>query len=100
MRVYVPSDVEAIHPYLKDELLVGTLENLWFRLDGDPQLTSEQTGYDHRATLLHYPAANEVSNPSQCTPQNTAILVGFLIGYGADIHARADIYCGGATEND
>ena len=51
----------------------------------------------HRATLLHYLAANGVENYRQQTPPNAVVVAGALLGAGADPNALADMYGGQCT---
>jgi hypothetical protein len=48
----------------------------------------------HRATLLHYVAANGVENHRQRTPPNAVEIANLLLGAGADPDALADLYGG------
>ena len=52
---------------------------------------------EHRATLLHYVAANGVENYRQRTPKNAVEIAKVLLDAGADVDAEADVYGGGAT---
>ncbi len=80
-----------------DDLQAGEIEKLRQRLDKDPQLATEQSAYGHRATLLHYLGANGVESHRQRMPLNAADLAGLLIGYGASLDAKANMYGGGQT---
>ncbi len=80
-----------------DELQDGEIEKLRLRLDRDPQLVTEQSAYGHQATLLHYLAANGVESHRQRMPLNAAVLADLLIGCGANLHAKANMYGGGPT---
>ncbi|WP_108882366.1 hypothetical protein [Anderseniella sp. Alg231-50] len=80
-----------------DELQAGEIKKLRQRLDKDPQLANEQSAYGHRATLLHYLGANGVESHRQRMPLNAADLAGLLIGYGANLDAKANMYGGGQT---
>jgi ankyrin repeat protein len=51
----------------------------------------------HRATLLHYVAANGVENHRQKSPPNAARVAALLLGAGAEVDALADVYGGEST---
>jgi hypothetical protein len=71
-----------------------TLKNL---LREHPELIRERSTREHRATLLHYVAANGVENYRQKTPKNIVEIAGILLKAGAEIDATAEMYGGGAT---
>lgn len=50
----------------------------------------------HRATLLHYVAANGVHDSFQKTPDNILEIASLLLDAGADPHSLASFYGGGA----
>jgi hypothetical protein len=79
-----------------DAALSGDLASLTARLEAAPQLTRQRSDYGHRATLLHYLAANGVETWRQVVPRNADQIVTLLISAGADVEAVAPIY-GGAT---
>jgi ankyrin repeat protein len=73
-------------------------------LDGDPSLvharSTRVTCFDppvHRATLLHYLAANGVEQHRQRSPANAAAVARTLLEAGADPDALADMYGGRCT---
>jgi ankyrin repeat protein len=51
----------------------------------------------HRATLLHYIAANGVENYRQRTPANAVEIASLLLRAGAKVDALADLYGGACT---
>ncbi len=59
-----------------------------------PDLVTRRSSYGHRASLLHYMAANGVESWRQVTPANAAAIVILLIRAGADVNAEAPIYGG------
>lgn len=63
----------------------------------DPKLIRARSDREHRATLLHYVAANGVENYRQRTPANIVKIAGVLVSAGADLNAECDVYGGGAT---
>ena len=52
----------------------------------------------HRATLLHYVAANGVEDYRQTSPSNAVPVAEALLHAGAEVDVLADTYAGGATE--
>jgi ankyrin repeat protein len=72
----------------------ATLERL---LRDEPELIHARSAREHRATLLHYVAANGVENYRQKTPRNAVAIAEILLQAGAEVDAGADVYGGGAT---
>lgn len=77
---------------------LGTLRGL---LAGDPELVHARSTRrccfdppEHRATLLHYVAANGVENHRQRTPPNAVAIAQALLDAGADPDATASLYGG------
>jgi ankyrin repeat protein len=62
-----------------------------------PELARARSTREHRATLLHYVAANGVENYRQFTPKNIAAIADRLLAAGADVDAEMDVYGGGCT---
>ena len=62
-----------------------------------PSLARARSARVHRATLLHYAAANGVENYRQTTPPNAVAIVELLLAAGAEVDAEADMYGGGCT---
>jgi hypothetical protein len=84
-----------------DAVASGDIATLTELLQGDPELVtlrSERvTHFDparHRATLLHYVAANGVERPRQKTPANAVAIARALLTAGAQPNALADMYGG------
>ncbi len=77
-----------------DVLLAGDADMLSKMLKDDPSLANARSRYGHRAGLLHYAAANGVETWRQVAPLNLPVLIGVLIGAGADPNAEAPIYGG------
>ncbi|MGB1287453.1 MAG: ankyrin repeat domain-containing protein [Aggregatilineales bacterium] len=65
-------------------------------LRANSALATVRSVKDHHATLLHYVAANGVENELQRVPRNAVEIATLLLNAGADPHALADIYGGGA----
>ena len=62
-----------------------------------PELIRERSTREHRATLLHYVAANGVENYRQLSPRNSAEIAELLLAAGAEVDAEANVYGGGCT---
>ena len=82
----------------------GDLAALGAALEADPALvharSTRVTHFDppqHRATLLHYVAANGVEGYRQRTPANAVRVATLLLEAGADPDALAYLYGGGCT---
>jgi ankyrin repeat protein len=70
---------------------LGELERL---LAEHPRLVHERSALAHRATLLHYIAANGVEDRRQKTPANAVAIARLLLEAGAEADALADMYDG------
>jgi ankyrin repeat protein len=77
----------------------GDLEGLGALLAAHPELTTARSTRrccfdppEHRATLLHYVAANGVEDQRQRTPPNAVAVANALLRAGADPDAEADLY--------
>lgn len=79
-----------------DAIVGGDLSTLERLLAGDPDLVRVCSTREHHATLLHYVSANGVENFRQRTPANIVAIARRLLDAGADVHAEADVYGGGA----
>jgi hypothetical protein len=75
----------------------GDLAALDRLLRDNPALVRERSTREHRATLLHYVAANGVENFRQRTPTSIVAIARRLLEAGAEVDAEADVYGGGAT---
>jgi ankyrin repeat protein len=80
-----------------EAVVAGDAEQLNRLLRDTPSLVHERSSRSHRATLLHYVAANGVEDERQKTPSNVVEVAEILLNAGADIDAPADLYGGGAT---
>jgi ankyrin repeat protein len=87
-----------------DAVVDGDLDALQALITVDPSVvharSSRVTHFDppvHRATLLHYVAANGVENYRQRTPANAVEVARVLLRAGADPDALADLYGGQCT---
>lgn len=96
------ASVEALHNTMFDlqfescidTMLAGDISKLKTMLTKEPALATQRSQYGHRATLLHYLAANGVESYRQVTPLNAAVIAQSLIDAGADANANANIYGG------
>ena len=84
--------------------IYGDVAALRSLLGGHPELvrarSTRVTHFDppvHRATLLHYLAANGVEGYRQKTPQNAVAVAKLLLEAGAEVDALADLYGGQCT---
>jgi hypothetical protein len=77
-----------------DAVVEGRVADLAKLLAGDPSLVTRRSAYGHRATLLHYVAANGVEIRRQVVPGNAAAVAAMLIAAGADPAARLRPYGG------
>ncbi len=75
-----------------DAIVDGDLETLGALLAADPALVRARSDREHRATLLHYVAANGVENYRQRTPANILDVTRTLLDAGAEVEAGADMY--------
>ena len=82
-------------------VVAGDVAGLKAALREDPRLVSARsarvTHFDptvHRATLLHYVAANGVEGYRQKTPKNAPEVARTLLRAGAEVDALADMYGG------
>jgi hypothetical protein len=87
-----------------DAVVGGDLAALATQLEADSELvrarSTRVTHFDppiHRATLLHYVAANGVEGYRQKTPANAVEVARRLLGAGAQPDALADLYGGRCT---
>jgi hypothetical protein len=99
------TDVQALGDELFDAeferavdcVVMGNLSTLTTLLQQQPQLATQTSQYHHRATLLHYVAANGVETHRQVSPANLPAITTCLIDAGADVNASANMYGGSAT---
>ena len=77
-----------------DAVVNGDLEALDELLARNPGLVHERSARKHRATLLHYVAANGVEDFRQKTPPNAVHIAERLLAAGAEVDATAETYGG------
>ena len=87
----------ALFEQAVDAIVAGDIATLERLLRADPDLVHARSTREHRATLLHYVAANGVENYRQTTPPNIVAVARLLLDTGASVDADADMYGGGAT---
>lgn len=75
-----------------DALVSGDLAALESFLQSDPALVRARSSRPHRATLLHYIAANGVEDERQKTPANAVAIARMLLERGAEVDATAYMY--------
>jgi ankyrin repeat protein len=81
-----------------DAVVTGDLPTLESILRGDPALVHGRSAREHRATLLHYVAANGVEDFRQLTPPNAVAVAQSLLEAGAEVDALANTYGGGTAQ--
>jgi ankyrin repeat protein len=80
-----------------DAIVTGDRTTLERLLRRNPGLVHARSSREHRATLLHYVAANGAENYRQRTPPNIVEIARLLLDAGAEVDAGADVYGGGAA---
>jgi hypothetical protein len=75
-------------------VVTGDLVLLRSLLQSNPDLIRMVSLYGHKATLLHYVAANGVETWRQEVPANAVDITRTLIDFGADVEAKAVMYGG------
>jgi len=80
-----------------DAIISGDLTTLDRLIGASPQLVRARSTRPHRATLLHYLAANGVENERQKSPQNAVNVAGVLLEADSEVDALAAMYGGRQT---
>ena len=80
-----------------EAVIAGDIAVLDALIRRQPDLVRARSTREHRATLLHYTAANGVENYRQKTPANAVAIVELLLSAGAEVDAEAAMYGGGCT---
>jgi ankyrin repeat protein/GNAT superfamily N-acetyltransferase len=75
-----------------DLVIAGDESALEALLRQDPELIRTRSSRKHRATLLHYVAANGVEDFRQKTPPNAVAIARILLDAGAEVDATANAY--------
>ena len=81
-----------------DAVVSGDVATLASLLRANPSLIRERSTREHRATLLHYVAANGVEDFRQRTPANALDVARMLLEAGAEVDALAETYGGGSAQ--
>jgi ankyrin repeat protein len=80
-----------------EAIVAGDATTLGTMLRDNPEIARARSVRRHRATLLHYVAANGVEDVRQKTPANAVAIAELLLAAGADVDALADLYGTGCT---
>lgn len=91
-RAFDPNFERAVDAVVGGQLPI--LEKLVF---AQPSLVVDRSPYGHRATLLHYVAANGIETWRQTVPRVAPQITRYLISAGADPNAAANFYGGRYT---
>jgi hypothetical protein len=78
-----------------EAVIDGDIEMLDALLHEDPTLATVHSSRGHRATLLHYVAANGVEDERQRTPPTAVEIARRLVDAGADPNSTAEFYGSG-----
>lgn len=81
-------------------IVTGDAEALRRELAVDPALVTARSASPHRATLLHYVAANGIADELQRQVPNADKMAGILLEAGAAPDATCDLYGSAATTLD
>ncbi len=90
----VEGESDSIFEVTVDAVIFGRVEELSRLLADTPDLIARRSAYGHRATLLHYTAANGVEIRRQVVPANAAEITATLLDAGADPAATLQAYGG------
>jgi hypothetical protein len=90
----VGGECDPIFELAADAVVLGRIEELDRLLADAPDLVRRRSAYGHRATLLHYTAANAVEIRRQMVPANAAEITARLLDAGADAAATSHAYEG------
>lgn len=88
----VGGECDPVFERAADAVVLGQIEELDRLLGDTPNLVARRSAYGHRATLLHYTAANGVEIRRQVVPANAAQITARLLDAGADPTARLHAY--------
>ena len=93
----VEGECDQILELAVDAVVLGQLGQLTELLTEHPDLAARRSAYGHRATLLHYLAANGVEIRRQVVPPNAGEIAAAVLAAGADRSAKLNAY-GGAYD--
>jgi len=90
------SNLKFNHPFENavDHLLTGELVKLKNILEKYPAVKNAKSNFGHRASLIHYVAANGVESYRQVCPYNIVDGLQLLLDLGCDPEAKNNIYGG------
>ena len=91
-RVIQPKFEQAV------DAIVSGRSDVLRELLRDASLVRQRSAFAHRATLLHYVAANGVETRRQRTPNNIGDITRLLLAHGAEVDALSESYGGGASQ--
>lgn len=80
-----------------DAIVRGNAGELARLLHAHPGLVDARSTREHGCALLHYTAANGVEQYRQVTPKNIVEIARILLGAGAEVDAKANLYGGGSN---
>lgn len=83
-----------------DAVVMGDVVQLQAALAQEPLLITQVSSFGHRATLLHYTAANGVETWRQQVPYNVVDVAQILLAAGADPLAKMQVYGGAYTARE
>ena len=92
------ADDQASFERAADAVVGGDLGGLQTLLREEPALVRARSARVHRATLLHYVAANGIEDFRQLTPAHAVEVARALLEAGAEVDALADTYEGGNAQ--
>lgn len=75
-----------------DGIVNGDAARLKLLLRENPALARARSTREHRATLLHYVAANGIEGYRQKTPKNIVEITKILLDAGAEVDATCNVY--------
>lgn len=91
------SSHEAKFEAAADAIISGDIRTLTRLLRDDRDLVRMRSQRTHRASLLHYVAANGVEDFRQKTPYNIVEIAKLLLDAGCEVNAESNAYGGGCT---
>jgi hypothetical protein len=88
------NNISPIAPFERavDAVVSGDAPALGELLHRHPDFATQRSARTHRATLLHYVAANGIEGFRQKTPKCATAIVRLLLSAGADVNAEASMY--------
>jgi hypothetical protein len=90
--IEMESKIDSIFEQAIDTMMDGKYDEFKVVLDQHPHLVHTQFAFGHRASLIHYIAANGVDTHRQIAPYNGKDLLALLLEKGASINATHNIY--------